>query len=111
MGARSACRTADANGLVLRKGSRCSRNVVMFVLTRVQSEVKDGSPEEGTDDRLLKRSNDAGVDGGVHESILDSVEAVSEDVTTFTTQHSFYLRTPTGPIAERRRSPIPEPAE
>jgi hypothetical protein len=71
---------ADVNGLVLRKGGQCPRNIVVLMLAGAWSEVKDGPSKEGTDDRLLKQSNDAGVDGGVHESVLDGVEAVSEDV-------------------------------
>ena len=39
------------------------------------------------DDRLLKRSDDAGVDGGVHESVLDGVETVSEDVVILRDTH------------------------
>ena len=79
-GAHSACGAADANGLVLRKGGRHPRNIVTLMLAGVWSEVKDGPSKEGTDDRLLKQSDDAGVDGSIHELVLDGVEAVSEDV-------------------------------
>ena len=79
-GACSACGAADANGLMLRKGGRRPRNVVAFMLAGVWPEVEDSPSEEGTDDRLLKWSDDVGVDGGVHESVLDGVEVVSEDV-------------------------------
>ena len=40
----------------------------------------DGPSKEGTDDRLLKRSDDVGVDCGVHKSVFDGVEVISEDV-------------------------------
>ena len=80
MGAHSACGMANMNGLVLRKGGRCPRNIVTLMLAGAWSEVKDGPFKEGTDDRVLKRSDDAGVDGSVHESVLNGVEAVSEDV-------------------------------
>ena len=52
----------------------------MFMLAGTWSEVKDGPSEEGMDDCLLEWSDDAGVDGGVHEPVLDGVEAISEDV-------------------------------
>ena len=79
-GVRSACGTSDTNGLMLRKGGRRPRNIVAFMLTRVWSEVKDGPSEEGADDHLLEQSDDMRVDGGVHKSVLNGVEAVSEDV-------------------------------
>ena len=79
-GACGACRVADANGFMLGKGGRGPRNVVALMLARAWSEVKDGPSEEGTDDRLLKWGDDAGVDGGVHESIFNGVEAVGEDI-------------------------------
>ena len=66
--------------LVLRKGSRSPRNVVVLMLTRTRSEEEDGCPEEGANNHLLKRGDDAGVDGGVHDVVFDGVEAVGEDV-------------------------------
>ena len=80
VGTRSACGVTNTNRFVLREGGRRPGDVVMFVLTRMWSEVKDSPPEEGMDNRLLQRSDDVGVDGSIHESILDGVEAVSEDI-------------------------------
>ena len=68
------------NRFVLEKGSRGPGNIVALVLAGAWLEVKDGPSEEGTDDRLLERGDDAGVDGGIHESIFDGVEAVGEDI-------------------------------
>ena len=79
-GACSTCRVADVNGLVLGKGGWRPRDIVTFMLAGAWSEEKDGPSEEGTDNRLLKRSDNAGVDSGVHEPVLDGVETVSEDV-------------------------------
>ena len=80
MSVRGMRRAADANGLVLGEGGRGPRDVVVFVLARMWSEIEDGPPEKRADDRLLERGDDAGVDGGVHESIFDSIEAGGEDV-------------------------------
>ena len=77
---RGACGVADANGLVLREGGRHPRNIVAFMLAGTGLEIKDGPSEEGTDNCLLKWSDDMGVHGGVHESVFDGVEAVGEDV-------------------------------
>ena len=79
-GMHSACGVTDANRLVLRQGGRHPGNIVVFMLARAWSEEKDGSSEKGMNDGLLKRGNDAGVDGGIHEVILNGVEAVSKDV-------------------------------
>ena len=65
---------------MLREGGRGPRDVVTFMLAGTWSEVEDSPPEKRADNRLLERGNDAGVDGGVHESIFDGVEAVGEDV-------------------------------
>ena len=73
-------RATDANGLVLDEGGSGPRDVIAFMLSRVRMEVEDSPPEERTNDGLLERGDNTGVDGGVHESILDGIKALGEDV-------------------------------
>ena len=70
---------SDADGLVLREGGRCPGDIVAFVLAGAWSEIEDGPPQKGADNCLLERGDNAGVDGGVHESVLHSVKTVGED--------------------------------
>ena len=79
-GMRRPRRTANANRLLLGERGGGPRDVVAFVLGGARTEVVDGPPEEGANDGLLQRGDDARVDRSVHESILNGVEAVSEDV-------------------------------
>ena len=65
---------------MLGKGGWGPRDVVAFVLAGAWSEIEDGTPEEGMDNRLLEWGDNAGVDGGVHELVFDSIEAVGEDI-------------------------------
>ena len=77
---RGARRAADADGFVLGEGGWGPRNVVAFMLSGAWPEVENGPSKEGMDDRLLEWGDDAGVNGGVHEPVFDSVEAVGEDI-------------------------------
>ena len=78
---------ANANRLVLRESSGGPRDIVPFVLGRARMEVEDGSAEKRADDGLLQRRDDVRVDHGVHESILDGVEAFGEDVVVLREAH------------------------
>ena len=80
-------RAADADGFVLTEGGRSPRDVVAFMLAGVGSEIEDGPSEEGTNDRLLKWGDDAGVNGSVHELIFDGIEAVGKDVVVSRDMH------------------------
>ena len=80
MGACSACRVADANRLVLDEGGGSPWNVIAFVLSGAWPEVENGPSEKRVNDGLLEGGDDAGMDGGVHQSILDGVEALGEGV-------------------------------
>ena len=79
-GARGARRVADADRIVLGKCGGGPRDVVSFMLGGVRTEVEDSSPEKGANDGLLEWRDDAGVDRGGHEAILNGVEAVGENV-------------------------------
>ena len=79
-GARGARRVADTNRFVLRERSSSPRDIIPFMLGGARLEVEDGPSEERADDGLLEWSDDAGVDRGVHEPILDGVEVVGKDV-------------------------------
>ena len=74
------CRVADADGLVLDKGGGGPRDIVVLMLSGARAEVEDGSPEKRADNGLLERGDDARVDGCIHESILDGVKALGENV-------------------------------
>ena len=63
------------------------QDVVAFVLSRAWVEVEYGPSKERMDDGLLERGNDAGMNGGVHESIFDGVEVLSEDVVVVREAH------------------------
>ena len=78
--ARGACGAANSDGFVLRKGGRGPGDVVAFMLTRARSEEEEGPAEEGANDRLLERGDDAGMDGGIHDSVFDGVKTAGEDV-------------------------------
>ena len=80
MGARSACEATDADRFVLREGGWHPGDIVAFVLTGAWLEIEDGPSQEGTDDRLLERGNDTGMDSSVHEPVLHGVETVGEDI-------------------------------
>ena len=73
-------RAADVNGVMLREGGRGPGNVVPFMLTRPWPEIKDSPPQERTNNGLLKGGDDAGMDSGIYEPILDSVKMISKDV-------------------------------
>ena len=73
-------RATHVDRFVLREGGGGPRDVVAFMLSGAWTEVKDGPPEEGANNRLLEWSDDAGVNGSIHESILDGVEAFGEDI-------------------------------
>ena len=79
--------TANVNRVILGEGGQGPGDVVPFMLTRMQPEVKDGPPQKGADDGLLKGGNNAGMDSGIHQSILNGVEAVGEDVIVLHDMH------------------------
>jgi hypothetical protein len=62
-------------------------DIVSFMLGGARTEVENGSPEKRANNGLLKWSDDAGVDRGVHKSIFDGVEAFSEDVVVSSEAH------------------------
>ena len=65
---------------VLREEGGGPRDVVTFMLGGARPEVEDSPAEERADNGLLEWGDDAGVDRGIHKAVLDSVEAVGEDV-------------------------------
>ena len=68
------------NRLVLDEGGGCPRDVVVLMLSGARSKVEDGSPKKRANDGLLERGDDTGMDGGVHEPILDGIETSGENV-------------------------------
>ena len=79
-GARGARGATNADRFVLDEGGGGPRDVVTFVLSGARLKVENGPSEERTDDGLLEWGDDAGMDGGIHEAILDGVEAFGEDI-------------------------------
>ena len=72
--------TANMDGIVLREHCQHPRNIVLFMLSWAQVEVKDAGPQKGADYGLLAWRNDAGMDGSIHELVLDGIEAIGENV-------------------------------
>ena len=82
----------DADGVVLSESGWHPGDVVPFMLTRAWLEVEDGTSQKGVDDRLLEWGDNAGVNGGVHESVFYHVEAVGEDIVVLGDVHVVLLR-------------------
>ena len=68
------------NWVVLGEGGGGPRDSVALMLSGAWTEVESGPLEKGADDCLLERGDDAGVDGSIHESIFNGIEALGEDI-------------------------------
>ena len=71
---------SDADRLVLREGGWCSRDIIAFMLARSGTEEEDSYAQKWADDSLLERGNNMGMDSGIHEAVLHSIEVVGEDI-------------------------------